>query len=65
MRKGRDGGKTGDKKTGKKQEEKKRLMIVVATRSLPAVDRPNADCWHAARSCQLSNHFDKIMIYLI
>ena len=28
-------------------------MIIVATTSLPAVDRPNADRWNAARSCQL------------
>ena len=27
-------------------------MIVVATMSLPAVDRPNADWWNAARSRQ-------------
>ena len=38
MRKGRDGG------SGEKKE--------VATTSLPAVDRPNADRWNAARSCQ-------------
>ena len=46
MRKGRD----GEKKTGEKKE--KRLMIIVATTSLPAVDRPNADRWNAACSCQ-------------
>ena len=57
MRKGRDGGKRekkkngGGKKTGKKKEEKRRMKIV-ATTSLPAVDRPNADCWDAARSRQ-------------
>ena len=28
-------------------------MIIMATTSLPAVDRPNADRWNAARSCQL------------
>ena len=41
MRKGRDGGKkkTGGEKNGKK---KKRRMKIVATTSLPAVDRPNA-----------------------
>ena len=50
MRKGRDGGKTG--KTGKKRK-KKILMKIVATTSLPAVDRPNADRWNAARSRQL------------
>ena len=27
-------------------------MIIVATTSLPAVDRPNADRWNPARSCQ-------------
>ena len=48
MRKGRDG-ETGKqkKKNGKKE---KRLMEIVATTSLPAVDRPNADRWNAARS---------------
>ena len=46
MRKGRDGEKNGEKK-------EKRLMIIVATTSLPAVDRPNADRWNADRSCQL------------
>ena len=50
MRKGRDGG-NGGKKTGKKR---KRLMEIVATTSLPAVDRsnadrPNADCPNADR----------------
>ena len=56
MRKGRDGeknGKNGGKKgggNGKKRE--KRLMEIVATTSLPAVDRPNADRWNAARSRQ-------------
>ena len=34
---------------GKKE---KRRMKIVATTSLPAVDRPNADRWNAARSCQ-------------
>ena len=45
MRKGRD----GEKKTGKK---KRIRMKIVATTSLPAVERPNADRWNAARSCQ-------------
>ena len=49
MRKGRDGEKNGKKKREKKKE--KRLMEIVATTSLPAVDRPNADRWNAARSC--------------
>ena len=50
MRKGRD----GEKK--KKKREKKRLMKKVATTSLPAVDRPNADRWNAARSRQYMIH---------
>ena len=48
MRKGRDGEKNGEK-------NKKERMKIVATTSLPAVDRPNADRWNAARSCQLEN----------
>ena len=32
--------------------EKKRMLFLVATTSLPAVDRPNDDRWNAARSCQ-------------
>jgi len=31
-------------------------MIIVATKSLPAVDRPNADRWNAVRSCQFNLH---------
>ena len=50
MRKGRDGGEKWGKKWEKKK--KKRLMKIVATTSLPAVDRPNADRWNVARSCQ-------------
>ena len=42
---GGKGGKNGGKK-------KKRLMEIVATTSLPAVDRPNAERCNAARSCQ-------------
>jgi len=33
-------------------------MIIVATTSFPAVDRPNAERWNVARSCQ------KNIIYL-
>ena len=44
MRKGRDG--------EKKREKKQKRMKIVATTSLPAVDRPNADRWNAARSRQ-------------
>ena len=47
MRKGRDGGKQ-EKNGGKKR----RRMKIVATTSLPAVDRPNVDRWNAARSRQ-------------
>ena len=32
-------------------------MKIVATTSLPAVDRPNADRWNAARSRQLYEYF--------
>ena len=53
MRKGCDGEKKTGKKQGKNREKReKRLMIIVATTSLPAVDRPNADRWNAARLCQ-------------
>ena len=59
MRKGRDGekkktGKKRKKKTEKKKREKKKKirMKIGATTSLPAVDRPNADRWNAARSRQ-------------
>ena len=31
-------------------------MIIVATTSLPAVNRPNPDHWNAARSCQFQNN---------
>ena len=40
-------------KTGRKKEKKRRMKIV-ATTSLPAVERPNADRWNAARSLQLN-----------
>ena len=60
MRKGRDG---GGKKTGR-TGKKKRRMKIVATTSLPAVNRPNADRanadranadrWNTARSYQKS-----------
>ena len=52
MRKGRDGEKKkrngGEKNGGKK----KRRMKIVATTSLPALDRLNVDRWNAARSRQ-------------
>ena len=38
--------------TGTPHARAKRLMIIVATTSLPAVNRPNADRWNAACSCQ-------------
>ena len=34
-------------------------MIIVATTSFPAVDRPNADLWNAARSCQNEGNLKK------
>ena len=37
---------------GEKKKEKKRMLFLVATTSLPAVDRPNADRWNATRLCQ-------------
>ena len=48
MRKGRDGG-NGEKrnKNGEKKEKKKIRMKIVATTSLPAVDRPTAGTPHA------------------
>ena len=49
MRKGNDGGETG-KKGGKKE---KRMMKIVATMSLPAVDCLNADRWNTARQFPL------------
>ena len=45
-RKGRDGGgKNG-----------KRMTKIVATTLLPAVNRPNADRWNAARTCQYNTY---------
>ena len=61
MRKGRDGGKRGGK-NGEKKEEKRRMKIV-ATTSLPAVDRPNADRWNAARSRQYQAEYITTFIY--
>ena len=56
MRKGRDGGKKrGGKNGGKKEKKEKRRMKIVATMSLPAVNRPNADRWNAACLRQYSN----------
>ena len=44
----------GEKKGEKKG--KKTQMKIVATTSLPAVDRPNADRWSATRSRQNAGH---------
>ena len=43
-----------EKKREKRKEKrkKKKMLFLVATTSLPAVDRPNADRWKAARLCQ-------------
>ena len=59
MRKGRDGDKKRGKTGGGKIKRKIRMKIV-ATTSLPAVDRPNADCWNTARSRQ-----KKIMTFIM
>ena len=40
-------------------------MKIVATTSLPAVDRPNADQWNAARSRQNQIQNSQKMVYLI
>ena len=60
MRKGRDRGEMKKKMGGKRGGE--RMMKIVATTSLTAVDRPNADRWNAARSrqlrVQLTNYFE-------
>ena len=37
---------------GEKKRKKKRMLFLMAITSLPAVDRPNADRWNAARLCQ-------------
>ena len=51
MRKGNSGEENG---------EKKRLMRIVATMSLPAVNRPNADRCNAARSRQFSAKYNSL-----
>ena len=53
MRKGCD----GEKKQGKKK--RKRLMEIVATTSLPAVDCPSADRWNATRLCKKYETFNR------
>ena len=45
---------------GKKE---KRMAFLVATTSLPAVDRPNADRWNAARSCQKTKPVKTAKLY--
>ena len=65
MRKGRDGGKKRGKKNGKKKTGKKKKKIrmkIVATTSLPAVNRPNAHRWNAARSCQYNKFLVRIFV---
>ena len=66
MRKRRDGGEKNGEKGGKKgREKRKRLMEIVATMSLPAVDRPNADRWNAAHSRQKLPLFYKSPIKIL
>ena len=62
MRKGRVGGKKQGENGGKK---KKRLMKIVATTSLPAVDRPNADRWNAARLYKYSPKVNAVKILVL
>ena len=38
-------------------------MKIMATTSLPAVDRPNADRWNAARSCQKTKPVKTAKLY--
>ena len=40
------------------------MLFLVATTSLPAVDRPNADRWNAPRSRQLSKNHIQAQILL-
>ena len=40
-------------------------MIIVATTSLPAVDRSNADRWNATRSCQYSCSPIPYLIFIV
>ena len=42
----------GKKEKKEKKKKKKRMTFLVATTSLPAVERPNADRWNVPRSCQ-------------
>ena len=44
--------------TGGKKNMKKRQIKLVATTSLPAVDRPNVDHWNTTGSCQLKGSSD-------
>ena len=43
---------TEEKREKKEEKKEKRQMKIVATTSLPAVNRMNADRWNAARSRQ-------------
>ena len=40
------------------------MIKIVATTSMPAVDRPNTDRWNAARSCQYFNKWN-VFIFTI
>ena len=51
-------GNSGEQRKRRVEESEKRLMRVVSTMSLSAVDRPNADRWNAAHSCQLIKTFN-------
>ena len=53
------------RRTGTPHAHAKIMAFLVATKSLPAVDRLNADRWNAARSCQLALFSSCIYIQII
>ena len=63
MRKGRNGEKKKREKKREKNggEKRKRLKIIVATTSLPAVDRPNTDRWNAVPTHPHNKELDEII----
>ena len=52
MRKVDDGEKKRKKKKRKEKKKEKNVVFIGHYTSLPAVNRPNADRWNAARSSQ-------------
>ena len=52
----------GEKKEKKKEKKREKIMaFLVATTLLPAVYRPNADRWNAARLCQYKKQQDQTL----